>query len=93
MEKRQREVSEWAAASRLQRWGSCRSSSAAWSGRPRAGNGYDAANSSGSNLGPTNQKLIDRIKSDVATAQEENPNTPVPIDLRSASSPFSVNRA
>jgi K+-transporting ATPase ATPase C chain len=46
-----------------------------------AGNGYDAANSSGSNLGPTNQKLIDRIKTDVANAQSGNPNTPVPIDL------------
>lgn len=46
-----------------------------------AGNGYDAANSSGSNLGPTNQKLIDRINIDVASAQAENPNTPVPIDL------------
>src|SRR5438876_7850389 len=46
-----------------------------------AGNGYDAANSGGSNLGPTNQKLIDRIKSDVATAQADNPSTPVPIDL------------
>ena len=46
-----------------------------------AGNGYDAANSGGSNLGPTNQKLIDRIKSDVATAQADNPNTLVPIDL------------
>src|SRR5437870_6970328 len=50
-----------------------------------AGNGYDAANSGGSNLGPTNQKLIDRIKSDVATAQADNPNTPVPIDLVTAS--------
>src|SRR5215831_4985023 len=46
-----------------------------------AGNGYDAANSSGSNLGPTNQKLIDRVKGDVAAAQAENPGKPVPIDL------------
>jgi K+-transporting ATPase ATPase C chain len=46
-----------------------------------AGNGYDAGNSGGSNLGPTNQKLIDRIRSDVATAQADNPSTPVPIDL------------
>jgi K+-transporting ATPase ATPase C chain len=46
-----------------------------------AGNGYDAANSGGSNLGPTNQKLIDRVKQDVASLQAENPGTPVPIDL------------
>jgi potassium-transporting ATPase KdpC subunit len=46
-----------------------------------AGNGYDAANSAGSNLGPTNKKLIDRVNSDVATAQAENPGQPVPIDL------------
>ncbi|HZZ15732.1 MAG TPA: potassium-transporting ATPase subunit KdpC [Candidatus Sulfotelmatobacter sp.] len=46
-----------------------------------AGNGYDAANSGGSNLGPTNQKLIDRVKADVSTAQSENPGTAVPIDL------------
>ena len=46
-----------------------------------AGNGYDAANSNGSQLGPTNQKLIDRVKGNVASAQTENPNTPVPIDL------------
>jgi K+-transporting ATPase ATPase C chain len=46
-----------------------------------AGNGYDAANSGGSNLGPTNQKLIDRVKQDVATLRAENPGTPVPIDL------------
>ncbi len=46
-----------------------------------AGNGYDAANSGGSNLGPTNQKLIDRVKSDTVTLQAENPGTPVPVDL------------
>jgi len=46
-----------------------------------AGNGYDAANSGGSNFGPTNQKLLDRMKSDVATAQAESPGTPIPIDL------------
>jgi len=46
-----------------------------------AGAGYDAANSAGSNLGPTNQKLIDRVKSDVASAQADNPDQPVPIDL------------
>jgi len=46
-----------------------------------AGNGYDPMNSNGSQLGPTNQKLIDRVKSDVAAAQAENPGTPVPIDL------------
>ena len=46
-----------------------------------AGNGYDAANSNGSQLGPTNQKLVDRVKADVAAAQADNPGAPVPIDL------------
>jgi K+-transporting ATPase ATPase C chain len=51
--------------------------------RPSAAgtNGYAADNSSGSNLGPTNQKLIDRVKTDVATLQSENPGKPVPVDL------------
>jgi len=46
-----------------------------------AGNGYDAANSGGSNLGPTNHVLIDRVKTDVARLQAENPGQPVPVDL------------
>lgn len=46
-----------------------------------AGNGYDASNSNGSQLGPTNQKLIDRVKADVSRIEAENPRTPVPIDL------------
>ena len=46
-----------------------------------AGNGYDAANSGGTNLAPTNQKLIDRVKQDTASLPTENPGKPVPIDL------------
>jgi len=50
-----------------------------------AGNGYDATASNGSQWGPTNQKLIDRVKGDVAAAQAENPGAPIPIDLVTAS--------
>ena len=50
-----------------------------------AGNGYDATNSNGSQLGPTNQHLIDRVKTDVASNQADNPGQPVPVDLVTAS--------
>ena len=42
---------------------------------------YNAANSGGSNLGPTNKALIDRVKGDVDKLKAENPRTQVPIDL------------
>jgi K+-transporting ATPase ATPase C chain len=46
-----------------------------------AGYGYQADNSNGSQLGPTNHQLIERVKADTAALQAENPNAPVPIDL------------
>ena len=48
--------------------------------RPSAA-GYDAANSAGSNLGPTNKKLIDAVKANVEAARKNNPNGRVPVDL------------
>jgi potassium-transporting ATPase KdpC subunit len=42
---------------------------------------YNAANSSGSNLGPTNKALIDRVKDDVDKLRAENPTASVPVDL------------
>src|SRR6201993_2623697 len=50
-----------------------------------AGNGYDAANSGGTNLGSTNQKLIDRVRADAAALHQENPSQPIPVDLLTTS--------
>src|SRR3989442_252989 len=46
-----------------------------------AGTGYDAANSAGTHLGPTNKKLIDAVAANVEAARKENPDASVPIDL------------
>jgi K+-transporting ATPase ATPase C chain len=52
--------------------------------RPSAagtGNGYDPTSSGGSNLGPTNQALLDRVKADVQKLHAENPGSAIPVDL------------
>ena len=46
-----------------------------------AGNGYDAAASGGSNLGPTSEKLIKRVMADAASTGSDNPGVPIPADL------------
>ena len=46
-----------------------------------AGSGYDAANSAGTQLGPTNRKLVDSVKANVEAARKENAAASVPIDL------------
>lgn len=56
--------------------------------RPSAagtGNGYDPTSSGGSNLGPTNKMLVDRVSASVKSLQAENPGTPVPVDLATTS--------
>lgn len=50
-----------------------------------AGDGYDAANSSGSNLAPTNRALVERVQAEVAKLRAENPNAPIPVDFVAAS--------
>jgi len=52
-----------------------------WSRPSVAGHGYDASVSGGSNLGPTNRKLVERVRADVARLQATNPDVPVPVDL------------
>jgi K+-transporting ATPase ATPase C chain len=69
------------------RWiGQSFSSSGYFHSRPSiAGTGYDAANSGGSNLGPTNQSLVARVQGDADRLQAENPGTLIPIDLLTTS--------
>jgi K+-transporting ATPase ATPase C chain len=43
--------------------------------------GYDPTASGGSNLGPTNKALVDRVNASIAQLQATNPNTPIPVDL------------
>jgi K+-transporting ATPase ATPase C chain len=55
-------------------------------GRPSAaGTGYDPLSSGGTNLGPTNRKLVDAVKAAVDDARRDNPTAPVPVDLVTSS--------
>ena len=56
-----------------------------WSRPSAAGNGYDAANSGGSNFAPTNSALATRVAGTVQTLNPKGTNAPVPIDLATAS--------
>jgi len=56
--------------------------------RPSAagmGNGYDPTSSGGSNMGPTNKMLTDRVSASVKSLQAENPSAPIPVDLATTS--------
>jgi potassium-transporting ATPase KdpC subunit len=62
------------------------SSSIYFHSRPsNAGTGYDAASSSGSNLGPTNASLVARVQADADRIQQENPGSAIPLDLLTTS--------
>jgi K+-transporting ATPase ATPase C chain len=50
-----------------------------------AGTGYDATNSGGSNLGPTNQSLVARVQGDADRLQAENPGVAIPMDMLTSS--------
>jgi K+-transporting ATPase ATPase C chain len=50
-----------------------------------AGSGYDGTASAGTNLGPTSQKLMDNVKTAAESLREENPGSPIPVDMVTAS--------
>ena len=58
-----------------------------------AGNGYDPMNSAGSNLGPMDQKLIDRVKGDVAAIRKDDPTADIPADAVGYRDIYNLNRS